>query len=202
MICFVLVGALGAGCAPSTQMTGVWSAPGYTGAPSGKVLVIGIGAKEMSIRMFEDAMAAQLAKRKMTVTKGYSVFPVNVPIDSMALRQYVKDNMIDLLTVTRLVDVSSETYWVQGGTTYVPMASYYNYGGYYSSAYATVYEPSYQVTTEKASVETNVFAASTEGLVWSGHSEIVDPSYIPTAINEISILLVAEMATSGVFGRK
>jgi stage V sporulation protein SpoVS len=183
-------------------MTGIWSDPEFSGAPQGKVFVLGIGATEVGTRLFEDAMAEQLAKHKMQVVKGSQVFPVNSAIDTTALREYVTQNGINLLSVTRLVDISSETQYVPGTTAYIPVAGYRTWGGYYTASYAVVHEPGYLRTSKTAIIETNVYSTSANNLVWSGRSKTVDPSSIEDAVWDIASGLVGSMADRGVFGSK
>jgi hypothetical protein len=199
-ICLALVCALALGCASSTELTAVWSDPGFTGSPTGKIMAIGLGAKETGTRMFEDAMAAQLAAQKMVVYKGSTVFPVNAPIDSSALHQYITANHIDLLSVTRLVDISTDAEYVPGATTFVPVVGYRNFYGYYSTSYVAVQEPGYMRTYKTATVETNVYSAATGGLVWSGQSKTVDPASLDIAVNDVAKALVKDMAKRGLFG--
>jgi hypothetical protein len=194
--------AIGYGCISSTQMTGVWHDPGYTGAPEGSVLVLGIGATEIGTRLFEDAMYTQLVKRNMRVMKGSNAFPVNAPIDTLVLREYVISTQVDLLSVTRLVDVSKDTEYVPGTTAYVPVANYYNFSGYYTHSYAVVHEPGYMRESVTATIETNVYSAKTGGLVWSGRSQTVDPASIDDAATGVAHALVTNMAKCGVFGPK
>lgn len=196
----VLACMLGAGCMSTTTMSGVWSDPQYAGDPSGRVLVLGIGASEVGTRMFEDAMAEQLTKRKMTAIKGSKIFPINAPIDTTAIRNYVIANEINLLSVTRLLDVSKETEYVPGATAYVPVATYHSFGGYYAHSYAVVHEPGYLRTSQTATIETNVYSTRDNTLVWSGRSQTVDPASVDDAVWDISNALVGNMAKKGLFG--
>jgi hypothetical protein len=189
-----------AGCMSTTQMTGVWSEPGYVGDPGGKVLVLGIGATDIGTRLFEDAMAQQLAKRKLEVVKGSTVFPVNAPVDTALLRQYVEENGISLLSVTRLLDISKEQEYVPGTTAYVPVATYSTFGGYYSHSYAVVHEPGYIRESMTATIESNAYSTKSNGLVWSGRSKTVDPASLDDAVWDIAGALVGNMAKKGVLG--
>lgn len=198
--CAALVCALALGCASSTQLTAVWSDPDFSGTSTAKIMALGLGATEIGTRLFEDAMANQLATHKTTVYKGSNAFPINAPIDSSALHQYIIDNQIDLLSVTRLVDVSTRSEYVPGTTTYVPVAGYRNFYTYYPESFSGVQEPGYVATFRTATVETNVYSAATGGLVWSGLSHTIDPISLDVAVNDIAKALVNDMAARGLFG--
>lgn len=201
LACLSLVSALGLSCVSSTTMSGMWSDPGYTGVrEGGRVMVLGIGATEVGTRLFEDTMYDQLGKRELFAVKGSSVFPINAPIDTVVLRGYVEANAIDLLMVTRLVDVSKETQYVRGATAYVPVATYHQWGGYYTASYAVIHEPGYTITSRSAIIETNVYSVESGRLVWSGRSETVDPASLEDAVWDISTTLVSSMAKRGILG--
>mgnify|MGYP001182379356 CR=1 FL=1 len=59
----------------------------------------------------------------------------------------------------------------------------YGYGfyGFYGTTYATVHEPGYFETSTKIQLETNLYSAANDGLVWTGQSDTVDPKSIPDA---------------------
>jgi len=201
MVGVLLVCALGVGCASTTQMTGTWTAPDFRAAPADKILVLGIGASDLATRMFENAMAAELDARGLTAVRGSTVFPINAPVDTLALQQFVMDNEVDLLSVTRLVDISESAKWVSGSTTYVPVAAYSHFGGYYGTAFVAAHEPGHLQKSTAATVETNVYVARSGKLVWSGQSRTVDPLSVDDAVYGISRAMATSMAKSGIFGQ-
>jgi len=183
----------------SSSMTGVWSDPTLVTGPVRKVLVIGLGSSVTNTKLFEGAMAKHLQQRKIESILASNVLPSgNAPIDTVGLRAFVKENHVDLITVTRVVGVSKEREYVQGTTYYSPAPGYGAFYPYYAGSYAVVSDPGYMREYKVATVETNAYATSNEKLVWSGQSETVDPASVNTAIDEIAGLLVSEMARSGV----
>jgi hypothetical protein len=180
-------------------MTGVWSDPTLVTGPVRKVLVIGLGSSLTNTKLFEGAMAKQFQQRKIESILASNVLPSgNAPIDTVGLRAFIKENKVDLITVTRVVGVSKEREYVQGTTYYTPAPGYRGFYPYYSGSYAMVSDPGYMREYQVATVETNAYATSNEKLVWSGQSQTVDPASVNTAIDEIAGLLVSEMAQSGV----
>jgi len=193
-----LLGLLVVSCG-SSSMTGVWSDPTLVTAPVHKVLVIGLGSSVTNTKLFEGAMAKQLQHRKIESILASNVMPSgNAPIDTVGLRAFIKQNKVDLITVTRVVGVSKEREYVQGTTYYTPAPGYAAFYPYYYGSYAVVSDPGYMREYHVATVETNAYATSNEKLVWSGQSKTVDPASVNTAIDEIAGLLVSEMAKSGV----
>ena len=194
-----LLGFLVVSCG-SSSMTGVWSDPTLVTGPVRKVLVIGLGSSVTNTKLFEGAMAKQLQGRKIESILASNVLPSgNAPIDTVGLRAFIKENKIDLITVTRVVGVSKEREYVQGTTYYTPAPGYRGFYPYYYGSYAMVSDPGYMREYQVATVETNAYATSSEKLVWSGQSQTVDPASVNTAIDEIAGLLVSEMARSGIF---
>ncbi|MGB5284083.1 MAG: hypothetical protein WBN29_06195, partial [Polyangiales bacterium] len=59
----------------------------------------------------------------------------------------------------------------------------YGYGfyGFYGTTYAEVHTPGYFDTSTTIRLETSLYSLATDGLVWTGQSDTVDPSSIPDA---------------------
>lgn len=200
--CGLLLCTLAVSCGGSTKMIGLWSDPTYQAPQVQKVLVIGLGENEGRVKIFESAMAKQLKSRKITAIPGSTIFPVGAPIDTVAGRKYVHENGIDLISVTRVLGLSSEQEYVPGSTYYTPAPAYYGFYPYYYTSYQMVSTPGYVRQYRVATVETNVYDVKNEKLVWSGQSETVDPSSLNQAIDDIAAVTVSNMAKSGLFGKK
>lgn len=187
-----LLGLMAVSCGGPSQMVETWADPTYTPQIATNVMVVGLGENQRRVSSFEDIMASHFAARKVTVEKG-SVSGATGSADIEGFKRAVIASGAQIVTVTRLVDVASETVYHPGTTAYVPAAGYYGMGAYYHSSYMMVSDPGYVSESKIYKVETNVYDVKTEKLIWSGLSHTTDPSNFQEAVNSIAELVVGEM---------
>jgi hypothetical protein len=183
----------------TTTLKNVWRDGSYQGKLN-TVLVIGVIKKPGVKRFFEDEFAAQLKARGTDAIASYTVLPADTEIDKNDLAAKIKELDADGVLITRLVDRKTVETYVPGSSYsayshYAPPA-YYNRGWdhYYRRSYDVIYEPGYTVTNEVLVVETNLYEAPTEKLVWSalsetfqeGSSNALIRSFIKTMIENLS----------------
>jgi len=159
-------------CAPATTMHSVWKDDSYQG-PLKKVLVVGIAKRPAGKRFFEDEFVRQLKSRGVDAVPGYSVFKDDELKDRDRVAKKVRELGFDAVLVTRMVDKKTVETYVPPTVAYVPPAPYRRGGwhGYYMSGYQYIAEPGYTLKDEVVVVETNVYAADDERLIWSALSE-------------------------------
>ncbi|MDW7772376.1 MAG: hypothetical protein SCH71_05730 [Desulfobulbaceae bacterium] len=166
------------GCS-STRVTGVWKKSDYLGGPFATILVVGLTYDQSTKNIWEDVMADQLRKNGVKTTTSTRCFPGDPEITKDKILDYVSTQGIEGVLVTRLVDVLEETRY------YPPTASYYSgyyYGGHryryynhFGTYYDMVYSPGYTATYTRVLLETNLYDAATQELVWSMSSDTFDP---------------------------
>ena len=127
------------------------------------------------------------------------------------LVQKLKDNNIDGLLVLSLLDKKEEQVYVEGRTTthseinpqqvYVEPVYNYHYDGYndrydpyysdyytyYQTVQTTVTEPGYYENQTTLYLESNFYRVSDATLVWSGQTEVVDPSSLSTGAKDWAV---------------
>jgi hypothetical protein len=192
LIAVALVGTLAVSCGGSTKLAESWSDPTYTATSVSKILVVGLGESPRRVITFEDVMGKQFATRKVEVIKGSSLM-TNDAKDVESFKNIVRGSGADLVTISRLVDVASETIVHPGTTAYVPVGGYYGMGPYWSSSYMAVNEPGYVSESKTYKVETNVYDVKSEKLVWSGLSDTTDPTDFQEALMQISAVVVGDL---------
>lgn len=208
----------------STTLTVVWKDDNYRGRLD-KVLVIGVSEKPVVRRVFEDEFAMQLQARGVGAVPSHTLFATPELLDKGSILSEVERLKIDGIIVTRLVErkvvetyVPGETYVVpQGGRhieTYVPGQTYVtprnvvpqyvvsrvdhnNWHGYYQQGYATVHTEGYTVTDEIVVLETNLYDAKTEKLIWSALSETFVATSLESLISEFIGVIVKDLSEKG-----
>ncbi|WP_346855911.1 hypothetical protein [uncultured Draconibacterium sp.] len=190
----------------STTMKYTWTKDNYEGKTFDKVLVLTLSKNLKSRTLFENTVADMLTAEGINASNGLKVI---TPVEDLKkltedeIEKRVKDGGYDAVLVTSLVDVNTRD--VQVNTTnYYP----YMYGGYYGYGYRSFIYSSYnhmwndQYREEKTYVlETRLYDVNEtnqkEAIVWSGQSELVDPSGSESASKTYSKKLVKTLMDSG-----
>lgn len=191
--------ALGAAGCASTKWVSTWSNPDVAQIePLGKILVIGVAKQPANRRIFEDQMVAALARADVNAVQSYSVLGDEKQSEEQ-LRATVRDGGFDGVVLTRLAGTEERTRYVPGSSVSVGYGPYWGPYGGYSAWYSTAYAPGYLVNEKIVSLETQAWAAAGDGtLVWSGLSETVDPTSVPSVCRTLSSQVVSKLRKAGV----
>ena len=154
----------------STTLTHVWKDDGYEGRIS-NVLVMGVAKRPATKRFFEDEFVNQLQARGISAIASYKLFPSDGMIAKEDILAKANNRGIDSFIVTRLVDKQTVETYVPGTVQYAPPYPHRRWHGYYADSYRAVYSPGYTVQDEVVILETNLYDAKSEGLIWSAMSE-------------------------------
>jgi hypothetical protein len=164
----MLIAMLVTACA-TTTLTSVWKDPSYHVQPR-KIMVIGVAKKPVNKRIFEDEFVRQLKARGTDAVAGYTVMPDEKQVDHAVIAAKVKEQGADAVLISRLVSKKTVHTYVPGSVTYPP--SYYgNWRDYYGYGSQAVYTPGYTAEDEYALMETNLYDAGNDKLIWSAASE-------------------------------
>ena len=170
-----------------------WFNPNYEGQTFHKILVIGVAQNPEVRADFEDEMAAQIARAGIETIPGNHILlrpDPNVKLDLDYLRGQIRDNHIDAIVVSRLLNVDKKVTIVPSSTYIAPYPYYYSFYGYLGAVYPMIYDPGYTWEDTTVSVETNVYATSKPDgdLVWNG----VSKSFNPKSAKKVADGLVKE----------
>ena len=177
------------GCS-TTSVLDSWIKSDYAARPLTSILVVGLTKDPGNKFRWENAMARILRQSGINkVETTLSAFPnYQEIIDKGQIIDYVNNNDIEGVLVTRLVDTKQETvYHPPTGGYYSGTYSYYrNFDSYYTNAYNRTYSKGYTTTQTKVLLETNLYHAKTQELIWSMSSETIESSSIPQLIDSVS----------------
>lgn len=185
-----------AACGTVTTVPLVWKDPDYAGAGFQRILVIGVAEQPGTRRLFEDRFAAALAERGAAATASYALLPDPNRLGEERIRAAMTDGGYDAVIVTRLVDEEERTTVVPPRTYTVP-GFYTGYYGYYRRSWDVVHEPGYTRVVKVVRLETNLYAAASGALVWSGQSETLDPSSVADVIASATAAVAGQLADDG-----
>ncbi len=182
------------GSCETTTLTSVWKDPTYQGKQIRKILIIGVSDKPAIKRVFEDEFARQLQIKGIEGIQSYTILPSEGPQDKDIIQAKVKELNIDGIMITRLIDKKKvEAYYPAERLSsippppppyppddnppdyyppyYYPHGYYYDWYRYYYDGYQYTTQPGYKVEDEIVVLETNIYDAKTDKLIWSALSD-------------------------------
>ncbi|MBL7472306.1 hypothetical protein [Robertkochia sediminum] len=195
---------LASSCGSSTSMTESWTNKDALGqGPYNSVFIIAMTGNMVAKALIEDELAFYANKRGVQAIKAHDVFPAtfsegNRP-DKATIMKLIRDTGADAILTVTLLDKETESRYVPGNTNYAygyrPMAySYYgNFYGYYRTLYPVAYDPGYYTTDKIYYMETNVYNAETEELLWSGQSKTYNPSSLESFTQDYTEALIKRL---------
>jgi hypothetical protein len=198
LFCLVSAVLLLSACA-STQLTSVWKDPSYQIRPA-RILVIGVAKSPLNRRLFEDEFVRQLKSRGTDAIASYTVLPDAQQGDQAAIAKKVAELGADTVLIIRLVSKKVVQTYVQG-TPYYPPPFYNNWPNYYAYGYKYMYRPDYIAKDECAVIETNLYDARIDQLIWAASSETGISGSEPNLIKSYIDVMVKNMIGLGLLGK-
>jgi hypothetical protein len=190
----------------STTLVSRWSDVHYKGPQFSNVLVIGIINDDIKRRYYEDEMVKIIrAKGGQAVTSYNFIHDLGTVDDKSKIIAIVKQTGVDSVLITSLEGVDKEQRVVPARVDYVPAMGYSGYRGYgrsgyygyYRSSYQAVYHPAYAVTDTIVRLETRLYEAVTEEMVWAGVTKSENPDSIDEIIKETADVIGSDMRQHG-----
>ena len=182
-----------AACGTSSQLVNQWRDPSYSYHPMRSVLVLGMMRDPVRRRMWEDRLAAELNKKGVEALPSYHDFPAAVP-DTDQIAGLVQNRGFDGVIVTTPLPTQTHTQYVPGYVETVPVTRYSRWRQAYVTYYGDVYRPGYTETEQVVRYRTDVWDAAQDGqMIWSGTSEVFDPSSERSVDREVSRMIVPEL---------
>lgn len=183
----VILGA----CSPLTTLTLTWNDDTYSKVPLTDVLVLGISEDPLRRRLFEDSFVQAFTKQGSQATASYRVLPSSQKLDQDRVKHIVSSSNFQVVLATHLLGVDEEEVY-HPPRSYIVPRSYFVGGIYrhYVTIWDYIHEPGYYSQHVAVRLETNIYDAATERLVWSARSETLDPNstteLIESTVNTIT----------------
>ncbi|RNI30407.1 hypothetical protein EFA69_11695 [Rufibacter immobilis] len=188
------------GCASSTQITGTWKSPDATTANYNRIIVAALTDNPVARQTIEAQLQTQLQQQGIQAARSIDLFPPALMRDGKttadAILDKIKGNGHDAILTVALVNTETETRYVPGSTMYTPVTRFAWYGtfrGYYTYLYPTMYNPGYYREDKVYFLETNLYDATSERLLWSAQSESYSPSSLQSFSEKFAELTVSRM---------
>lgn len=182
------------GCA-STTVTGVWTDENYKQTPIQTMMVIGVAKNPRNRNIFESAMVAELEKYGVKAIPSTKVLG-DQEINKETVAAAAEKSGVQTVLVTRLVAIKNEQVYHPPTSYGVPDPYYRRWDSYYPHMYDYAYTPGYTATYQNVLLETSIFDAKENGLIWSAASETFEPQNINEEVKKLSEILVRKMRES------
>jgi hypothetical protein len=169
-----LIGATAVITACATaKPTAEWRDRAYAGDAFDNILIVGISDQVTARRAYENNFVDRLGEEKIKATAAFAVMPDNARPTEENIRAVIKDIRFDAVLITHLVGVKEN---IAPPITYRPAGYDDSFYGYYGHVGTYVYQPGYYRRHTYVKLETNLYDANSEALVWSMQSETIDPN--------------------------
>jgi hypothetical protein len=179
----------------TTKLTAVWNDDTYAGGPMKKIMVVAALDNPVNRKIVESALVEELKQYGAEGIASNMVLGDQKPSETNVI-ETAKQKQVDGLMALRLTGVDEEQ--VYHPPTYsVPYPYYYTWDTYYPYMHEQFGMPGYTATYKYYNVETNVYSASTEKLVWSAASQTVDPTDINKEAREFARKIVRSLKDKG-----
>jgi hypothetical protein len=204
-ILYIIGGACLASCSAATEITGSWKNTDATadGHRIGTILVTALTPKTHVRQTVETDIAAALMENGYQTVKSLDVMPPftegKTP-DKNELFSKITETRADAIMTVALIDKETETRYVPGNAGYapVPRFGYYRtFWGYYNTWYPMMYSEGYYEEDKVYFIETNIYDARSEELLWSAQSETYNPSSLKDFSEEFADVVVSRMERDG-----
>ncbi len=205
----IIAGAGFMGCS-SAKLVNVWKNPEFTRTPLTNVLVVAMKKNAANRRIWEDNFAADLEKYGTAATPSYKVYP-DAPPDTLQVKAAMEENNFDGVVVTMDLSNKVKTRYEPGYIGAIPgfglgdddWDGWDDWYGAYGFYYGAFYEPEYVETETIVRDRTDVWSTRGNGeLVWSGTSEVFNPSSSQQVGDEIANKIVPDLSKQGIIPKK
>ncbi len=193
-----LIAMLVTACA-TTQLNSVWKDQSYQARPH-KIMVIGVAKNPVNRRIFEDEFVRQLNAHGTEAIASYTVLPDRQEGDHAVIAAKLAQLGADTVLITRMVSKKTVKFYVPG-TAYYPPPYYGRWPDYYGLGYEAMYTPGYMAEEEFAIIETNLYEARNDKLVWAALSETGMNGPDQNRIKSYIGIMVKTMAEHRLLGR-
>ena len=150
-------------CSTGTSLTSVWKNEYYKGGKLNRTMIIGAAKKPDIRQMFEDEFVKQLRAKGADGVASYTFLQGDKMQDKDTILKHVNDLNVDSVLLTKLItDKDAATYVTPHDR---------NLHTQYSESQTYVFEHGYIDKEQPVKLETNLYDARTEKLIWSALSD-------------------------------
>ena len=195
-----LVTSILCSCA-SVSVVDTWRNPNISPARLQKVLVVSITRKDANRKVYEDMLISELSRHGVQAVAGYTLIPSNGKPDSVVLDRAVKQAQAQAVLTVQTIKVEQRTTIDPGfvdpypGRWYPEAFPTWDLYGYYGSM--SHYGPAYVSTYDIATMQVNLFDASSGKLIWAATLRSSEPENVTAVGQDLARKVVKSLAKQG-----
>lgn len=195
---YAIIVLLAVACSSQKESSGVWvNGDKMKDKTFRKVFIVAATPDIETRTKLEGALATALSAKGYQVVKSVDSIPFSlndpkVPTKEQVIEK-VKSSGSDAVFLTGLIKKDANVGYTPGKTAYAPMPYMAYYGGYYSYLTPTVSTSGYYSYEKNYFVQTNLYDAATEELMWSAQSAVMNPSDIDEFNKKYMSTLVGQL---------
>ena len=187
-------------CAGPKEPTGVWvNKEKFPSKSFDSVFIVVMTADVEARAMLENDLAIAATTRGYKAVKSIDVMPASLSDPKAPSREEItgkiKETGCDAVLVAALLK-QEEAVNHNPGTTKGTLTPYYQqtYYGYYSNSHASVHTAGYYSQEKTYYMQTNLYDAASEELMWTVQSTIFNPASLPKFSKSYTSTLVSQLA--------
>ncbi len=190
-------------CGSSTTITGTWEREDIQ-QNFDNILVAALTPNTGLKSTIESHMEQNLQNAGIEASQSINVLPPKFSDDDnqkQKILNAIQTNGADAILTISILDKDTENRYVPGITSYAPYPYYGYYGnfwGYYSHWYPQFYSPGYYKEEKVYFIETNLYNAQTEDLVWSAQSQTYNPRNLKAFSEDFAEEVVEQLKEDGI----
>lgn len=181
------LGAILVAACSTFSVSNQWKDPQWAGPPASNILVVGITKSDTYRHVFEDTFVQQLQAAGVQAEQSYSQIPAGAT--SEKLGDVIKATGAQVILTTRVQRVEQKTNVTPSGPGW---GGFY---GWYGGAWASTPDVTqYDAVT----LETTVWDARTQKVIWSVTTEGVGTGNIPQATQDLAKTIIPKLKSDGI----
>ena len=192
-------------CSTGINVTNSWKnpKPDTAGKKYHTIFFAALTDNQYARNTIEENLAnAAKARGYATVTSGMLLTPTfsqNKIPDKTQIMDKVKESNSDAIFTIALVSKEDLSRYVPGEVSNSPSYAWYTtFGGYYGTIAGPIYTPGYYTTDRVYYLQSNLFDAQNEQLLWSARTETYNPSNIEKFSKQFTDAMIKQLERDGI----
>jgi hypothetical protein len=192
-------------CGPSQKVTSSWVSPGAaSGVSYQKVFVAVLTNNAAAKNSVENSISDKLSEMGVKVAISTETFPPGfsdyAEVGKEEMLKKIRETGSDAIFTVALLDVQTSERYHSGipyETGYPGFGFYSSWHGYYNYRIHVIYSPGYYTTDKTYLIESNLYDAASEKLIWTVQSSSFSPASLNDWFRGYSSLMINQMKKDG-----
>ncbi|MFA8299714.1 MAG: hypothetical protein ACEPOV_06110 [Hyphomicrobiales bacterium] len=179
-------------CSPTT-LTQIWKSPDYKGSAFKEVAIIAVFPSQGFSNRFEEIVSQELEKAGVKNEIGYKILGEKRKMKKQRMANMIAKSGADAVLVFKFRGVNKRKTFYPGNVSVFP-DFYYSYYNYWFYTYDVVRTPGYVQTDRWVRVESNLYDAKPDKLIWTAESETINPDGVENLAINIAKAVIHKLA--------